>query len=134
MDKLIDTYGEGLCIGYDIGCVFSSTVASSPKLAPKASQSNVHFVVPTFHGHAHNCICQLAWHPLYLVSAGLEDLEICEKIFSSSNHIAAGTRHAIKFHRQQAIEEHYQYWDEQKYVNLSKFVVGYALAILIHCL
>lgn len=117
-NKLIDVYGDGLCIGYDIGCAFSSTVDSSPLLVPKAKRSRLRFVVPTFHGHAHNRVCQLKWHPLYLKVLGLEDFECCERIFSFSNHLASCTRHSSKFHRHQGIEEHIQYWAELKYSNL----------------
>ncbi|KIJ24802.1 hypothetical protein M422DRAFT_194259, partial [Sphaerobolus stellatus SS14] len=78
--------------------------------------------VPTFHGHAHNRRCQVRWHPLYNTVAGLEDFETCERIFSMSNHLASTTRFASKFHRQQAIEEHFSYWDELKYANLAQFL------------
>ncbi|KIJ30837.1 hypothetical protein M422DRAFT_234713 [Sphaerobolus stellatus SS14] len=124
VDKLIDVYGDGLCIGYDIGCAFASTVASSPLLAPKALSSGLRFVVPTFHGHAHNRGCQLTWHPLYLTEMGLEDFEGCERVFSFSNHLAGTTRNATTFHRHQAIEEHFKYWDELKYANLSVFLLS----------
>ncbi|KIJ27126.1 hypothetical protein M422DRAFT_215978 [Sphaerobolus stellatus SS14] len=119
---LIDLFGSDIAIGYDIGCAFSSTVASSPLVGPKAKEANLRFFVPTFHGHAHNRGCQVRWHPLYNTLAGLEDFETCERIFSMSNHLASTTRFASKFHRQQAIEEHFSYWDELKYANLSQFL------------
>ncbi|KIJ45328.1 hypothetical protein M422DRAFT_166820, partial [Sphaerobolus stellatus SS14] len=124
VDKLIDVYGERLCIGYDIGCAFSLTVSSSPLLAPKAKRSKLRFVVPSFHDHAHNRACQLDWHPLYLFLPGLEDFEVCERLFSASNHLASATRHTTTFHRHQGIEEHFQYSDEGKYANLSRFLLN----------
>ena len=78
-------------------------------------------MVPSFHGHAHNRGCQLDWHPLYITDAGLEDFEACERVFSFSNLVAATVRNATAFHRHQAIEEVFKYWDEQKYANLSKY-------------
>ncbi|KAJ7891745.1 hypothetical protein B0H13DRAFT_1625863, partial [Mycena leptocephala] len=39
----------------------------------------------------------------YVDGVGLEDLEGCESFFSKSNALAAITRYATRFHRQQAI-------------------------------
>ncbi|KAM6494952.1 hypothetical protein JOM56_009575 [Amanita muscaria] len=49
----------------------------------------------------------------------------CEHVFSSSNDLARTTRHATRFHRHQAIEEHFKFWDEDKYANLSQFLVNH---------
>ena len=76
--------------------------------------------VPTFHGHAHNQACQLCWHPLYIASTGLKDFETSECVFSLSNVLASGTHHASAFHWHQAIEQHFAFWDEDKYANLSE--------------
>ena len=57
---------------------------------------------------------------------GLEDFETRERIFSALNHIASTTHHATTFHRHQAIEEHFSFWDQDKYVNLSMFLHTYA--------
>lgn len=46
--------------------------------------------------------------------------EGCEHVFSSSNELARSTRHASPFHRHQAIEQHFSFWDEDKYAALSK--------------
>ncbi|KIJ43203.1 hypothetical protein M422DRAFT_170101 [Sphaerobolus stellatus SS14] len=103
VDKLIDVYGDGLCIGYDIGCAFASTIASSPLSALKALNSGVHFVVPTFQGHTHIQGFQFTWHPLYLTEMGFEDFEGCEQVFLFSNHLAGTTHNATTFHCHQAI-------------------------------
>ncbi len=76
-------------------------------------------MVGAFHGHSHNRACQLSWHPLYIKGTGQTEGEGCEHIFASSNDIARNTRHGSRFHRQQAIEEHFQFWDEDKYALLS---------------
>ncbi|KIY47443.1 hypothetical protein FISHEDRAFT_45342, partial [Fistulina hepatica ATCC 64428] len=55
---------------------------------------------------------------------GLEDLETCERIFSSSNQLARSTRYATAFHRHQFIDLHFQQWDEDKYTNLGKMLYG----------
>jgi Kyakuja-Dileera-Zisupton transposase len=77
-------------------------------------------VVPAFHGHAHNRACQLDHHVLMAAGFGLEDLETCERVFSSSNSVARTTRHATSFHRKQFIDMHFQQWDADKYENLGK--------------
>jgi hypothetical protein len=56
---------------------------------------------------------------LYIKGTGHSDGEGCEHVFSSSNDLARGTRHATRFHRHQAIEEHFTFWDQDKYANLS---------------
>lgn len=128
MNRLIDVYGHNLTIGYDIGCAFSKTILKSPKLASKAAAANTCMLVPSCHGHTHNRACQLQWHPMYIPGAGLEDFETCERVFSQLNALASGTRHASVFHRIQAIEDYFKFWDEDKYTSLGKAtqVIKYA--------
>ena len=124
VDKLLNVYGPDLAVGYDIGCAFTSTIHRSPLLSSKATSLGRHMLVPAFHGHVHNRACQLAWHPTYLPGTGLEDFETCECVFSLSNALAAGTRHASAFHQYQAIEEYFRFWDEDKHANLGKYNAG----------
>ncbi|KAF9231997.1 hypothetical protein BU15DRAFT_55518 [Melanogaster broomeanus] len=79
-------------------------------------------MVGMFHGHAHNRKCQLHWHPMYIKGVGRTEGEGCEHIFSSSNDLARTTRHATAFHRHQSIEEHFEFWDADKYASLSNFL------------
>ncbi|KAG1867721.1 hypothetical protein F4604DRAFT_1881618 [Suillus subluteus] len=72
-------------------------------------------MVGAFHGHAHNRKCQLVWHPMYILGTGHSEGEGCEHIFSASNELARGTRHASLFHQHQTIEEHFTFWDADKY-------------------
>ena len=76
-------------------------------------------VVNAFHGHAHNRMCQLQYHPLYLPGTGLEDFETCEHVFSSSNATAGLIRHASHFHYVQFLKLHFSQWDADKYAELS---------------
>ena len=112
-------YGTDLTIGYDIACSFATTVKNS-SLASRAHNLRLRFVVPAFHGYAHNHCCQLSWHPLYLKGFGIEDLEVCERVFKGSNALAGITRHATHFHRQQAIDMYFRQHDEDKYALLCK--------------
>ena len=123
-DKVLDIFGQDVAIGYDIGCAFSSTVAKSRILAAKATRLGLRMLVPAFHGHAHNRGCQISWHPLYIACAGIEDFETCKRVFSQSNALTSGTCHAPAFHRYQAIEEYFAFWDDDKYANLSASVCG----------
>jgi hypothetical protein len=91
-------------------------------LSEKVKDALFRLMVGSFHGHAHNWACQLEWHPLYIKGTGHSDGEGCEHVFASSNDLAHGTRHASCFHRHQAIEEHFMFWDQDKYANLSKII------------
>jgi hypothetical protein len=53
------------------------------------------------------------------MTTGHTEGEGCEHIFSSSNELARGTCHATPFHRHQAIEQHFAFWDDDKYAALS---------------
>ena len=109
-------------IGSDIGCSLRSTVTAS-SIRDKASRNNLRLAVNAFHGHAHNRKCQLQNHPLYLRGFGLEDLETCERIFASSNAMASLIRHASHYHYVQSLELHFDQWDVDKYLELSKYNV-----------
>ncbi|KAG2049002.1 hypothetical protein BDR06DRAFT_984575 [Suillus hirtellus] len=74
--------------------------------------------VGAFHGHAHNCKCQLVWHSMYILGTGHSEGEGCEHIFSALNKLAHSTRHASPFHCP-AIEKHFTFWDADKYAVLS---------------
>ena len=113
INRLMDTYGADILVGYDIACAFARTVANST-LARRVNEMRLSGIVPAFHGHGHNRGCQVHWLPLYFDGAGKEDFEGCERLFSASNHLASGTRLASPFHRRQAIEDFLQNWDEQK--------------------
>ena len=121
-NRLIDTFGERLMIGYDIGCGFSKTASNSRLLGPKLVREKCHFCCGSFHGHAHERMCQLQWHPLHIEGVGLEDFEGCERIFSESNRVAGITRHASKFHRRQAIVKHFEHWNLDRYGELCEYI------------
>ncbi|KAI0040617.1 hypothetical protein FA95DRAFT_1502561 [Auriscalpium vulgare] len=129
VDKLMEVYGADIACGYDIGCVFSKTLATS-SLGPRAAAERFRFVVGSFHGHAHNRGCQLHWHPRYVKGMGQANFEGCERVFGASNALAANSRNATKFHRHQDIEQHFAFWDEDKYANLSRYLVNHYRAAL----
>ncbi|KAG2336949.1 hypothetical protein BDR05DRAFT_896013 [Suillus weaverae] len=62
------------------------------------------------------------WHPMYIDGTGHTEGEGCEHVFSASNELARSTRHASVFHRHQTIEEHFAFWDADKYAALSNFL------------
>ncbi|KAG1743985.1 uncharacterized protein EDB91DRAFT_1236581 [Suillus paluster] len=55
---------------------------------------------------------------MYILRTGHTEGEGCEHIFSTSNELAHSTRHANHFHHHQAIEEHFAFWDANKYAAL----------------
>ncbi|KAF8229079.1 hypothetical protein L208DRAFT_1100087, partial [Tricholoma matsutake] len=59
---------------------------------------SLQLAVDAFHGHAHNCMCQLVSHPLFLNGFGLKDLAICKRIFSGTNPATQLIQHASYFH------------------------------------
>lgn len=110
VEALLDAFSSGIGCGYDIGCKFKTTLANSA-LGERAQALGFRALVGAFHGHAHNCLCQLSHLATYVKGLGLEDLEGCERFFSKSNALAASTRHASKFHCQQKIAEYLKYTD-----------------------
>ncbi|KIK35771.1 hypothetical protein CY34DRAFT_95512, partial [Suillus luteus UH-Slu-Lm8-n1] len=118
IDKLLTVYGRNGGCAYDIGCAFSKTLTNST-LGPCTHSLGFRMMVGAFHGHAHNRRCQLDWHPMYIPGTGHTEGEGCEHIFSASNELARSTRHANRFHRHQAIEEHFAFWDADTYAALS---------------
>ena len=120
ISKLLSVYGQnGGCV-YDIGCAFSSTLRNSC-LGAQAEDLRLCMMVGTFHGHAHNRMCQLDWHPQYIQGTGHTEGEGCEHVFATSNELARSTRHATSFHHHQAIEQHFTFWDADKYAALSEY-------------
>jgi len=79
-------------------------------------------LVGSFHGHAHNWLCQLSFLATYVKGMGLEDLEGCERFFSKSNALASSLRYTSVFHRQQKMIEFMKHMDNfETYSNLSTY-------------
>ncbi|KAG2107568.1 hypothetical protein BD769DRAFT_1630595 [Suillus cothurnatus] len=115
INKLIDVFGDHL------GLVAASSIRQ------KTEDHHLILAVNAFHGHAlsaHNRKCQLQHHPLYLRGFGLEDLETCERMFAASNAAAPLIRHASHFHYVQFLELHFDQWDINKYLELSRFILN----------
>ncbi|EJD38129.1 hypothetical protein AURDEDRAFT_72470 [Auricularia subglabra TFB-10046 SS5] len=119
--SLIDVFGdEGkLEIGYDIGCAHSTTARNSS--FGEDVERVVRFVVGSFHGYAHNRLCQLRFHPRYVVGSGREDFEGCERLFSVNNFIASLIQHATRAHQHELIEAAFAVWDSEKYAAIGMF-------------
>lgn len=120
VQRLLDVHGEDGAIGYDIWCAFVKTLLRST-LKHRVVAFRLSGVVPAFHGHAHNRACQLGWHPMYTKGVGLEDFEECERTFALSNNLASVTRHSTPFHRQQQIDEHFDFHDLDKHAASGEF-------------
>ncbi|KAJ6461715.1 hypothetical protein C8R45DRAFT_841920 [Mycena sanguinolenta] len=100
--ELLDTFGMKLGAGYDVRCHFESMVANS-EMGAEAREKKLRCLVGSFHGHAHNRLCQLRFLATYVEGMGLEDLEGCEQFFSRSNGLAKSCCYASRFHCQQEI-------------------------------
>ncbi|KAJ6459300.1 hypothetical protein C8R45DRAFT_1109624 [Mycena sanguinolenta] len=122
VDTLLDAFGLKIGGGYDIGCHFETTINNSD-LGDKARNNQFRSLVGSFHGHAHNRLCQLSFLATYVRGMGLEDLEGCERYFSRSNGLARSVRYASKFHRKQEITTFMRQIDDlETYANLGKFL------------
>jgi hypothetical protein len=127
--RLLDLYGEDAGLGYDIMCAFYKTLLRS-SLGRRVVSLRLRGVVPAFHGHAHNRGCQIGWLPLYVEGVGLEDFEECERTFCLSNNLAAVTRLSTPFHRQQQIDEHFNFHDLDKHAASGKFHSSHVLSLI----
>ncbi|KAJ7083938.1 hypothetical protein B0H15DRAFT_923758 [Mycena belliarum] len=120
--ELLNAFGMKLGAGYDVACHFEATVRNS-ELGDLAREKKLKCLVGSFHGHAHNRLCQLGFLANYVDGMGLEDLEGCERFFSRSNGLARSCRYASRFHRQQEISTYVKHFDSSEtYANLSKFL------------
>ncbi|KAG2097020.1 uncharacterized protein F5147DRAFT_583783 [Suillus discolor] len=117
--KLMDVFGSNILFGYDIKCAFKKILLCS-LLADDMKRLNLQGIVPTFHGHVHNHLCQLEHHSKHKVGAGKEDFETCERVFSESNALACEIRNTTNFHRHQALDEHFSFADMDRYAALCK--------------
>ena len=133
LNEILDVFGADQAVGYDIGCSHKVTVAAS-SLSEKARILLLQLVVDAFHGHAHNRLCQLLNHPLFLKGFGLEDLTTCERIFAGTNPATCLIQHASYFHWVQFIDLQLDQWDKDKYLKLSKCsnVLATLLLIKLH--
>ncbi|CAE6404734.1 unnamed protein product, partial [Rhizoctonia solani] len=122
ISRLISAFGAGILMGYDIGCTTKGTVARSPLLGPKAAALQFDMCVGSFHGAAHRRTCQLENHPQNRPGAGLSDLENAETFFSYANRIAASTRLASCYHRQQRIDMLIKTWNSDMYEALGSLL------------
>ncbi|KAG2117378.1 uncharacterized protein F5147DRAFT_743073 [Suillus discolor] len=109
LNKLMEVFGKNILYGYDIKCALEKILLRS-SLANHIKELNLHGVVPAFHGHAHNHLCQVQHYSKYKVGAGKEDFETCER------HLKL--RNATEFHRHQTLDEHFRFADMDKYANL----------------
>ncbi|KIK28751.1 hypothetical protein PISMIDRAFT_90228 [Pisolithus microcarpus 441] len=121
LEHLLAVYGWNGAVFYDIGCAFNM-IARNSALGPMIHALNLCLMVGAFHSHAHNCKCQLDWHLLYVHGTSHTEGEGCEHIFLASNMLAQNTRHSSKFHRQQAIKQHFAFWNADKYAALGNFL------------
>ncbi|KAI5992334.1 hypothetical protein EDC04DRAFT_2587023 [Pisolithus marmoratus] len=83
VNQLLNVCGQGQAVGHDIGCASKKTISAS-SLGAKAQEKQLKVVVNTFHGFAHNCMCQLQNHPLYQLGFGNKALQAFHN-FSSQN-------------------------------------------------
>jgi len=133
VNEILDVFGLNQAVGYDIGCVHKVTIAAS-SISKKAEDLQLQVAVDAFHGHAHNRLCQLSNHPLFLKGFGLEDLATCERIFAGTNPATHLIRHASHFHWLQFLDLQMDQWDKDKYLELSKSSIILIFFWLIHAM
>lgn len=130
---LLDLFGEKILIGFDIGCVFKTTLSNS-SLGPKFKQSGSRVCVNAFHGYSHSYPCQVQNHPNVIEGIGIEDLETLERTFSKSNRLASVVRFASAYRRRTLIHMFFQQYDEEKYTATGSMLYNnYVQALEIIC-
>ncbi|KAI6161794.1 hypothetical protein EDD17DRAFT_1437032, partial [Pisolithus thermaeus] len=87
INSLLSAYGPNGGCAYNIGCAFAKT-ANSSSIGARVRALGLCFMVGAFHGHTHNRLCQLDWHPMYIEGAGNMEGEGCEHVFSAFNELA----------------------------------------------
>lgn len=119
IEKMLNVFGKNIGGGFDTGCQLDITIKNSA-LGPRAQELNYTSLVDGFHGHAHRRLCQLSYLATYRKGLGLEDLGMCERVFSRSNGNTSTVRHMSVFHCQQALVEYFGNIDHlETYQNLS---------------
>ncbi|KIY64702.1 hypothetical protein CYLTODRAFT_456946 [Cylindrobasidium torrendii FP15055 ss-10] len=121
--KGLETLGDNVVQGYDIGCSYGETILHT-SLAARFKSQHWRSCVNAMHGSLHEIICRLVNHPGIIEGLGLEDLEHLERIFSASNALAAGTRFMTAYRRRVFIDLYFRQWDDEKYSNLGNFLLG----------
>ncbi|KJA13225.1 hypothetical protein HYPSUDRAFT_123579, partial [Hypholoma sublateritium FD-334 SS-4] len=115
--KALQVFDGGWLMGYDIGCAFGQTIKHS-SLAREFEAQNCRCCVNAFHSYSHSYDCQKQHHPNVIEGMGLEDLEILERIFSSSNQLGGLTCYMTQYRRRVFIDQFFRNWDNDKYANL----------------
>lgn len=118
---LLEVVGDKILVGFDIGCVFKTTLANS-SFGPKFKASGSRVCMNAFHGYSHSYLCQVQHHPNVIDGIGLEDLETLERTFSKSNELAAVTQFASTYRRRALIHMFFQQYDEEKYTALGSML------------
>lgn len=121
--KVLEVIGERTLGAYDIDCGFSSTVRAS-SLGTTFMEMQSHLCIDSFHGYAHNYVCQTQHHPLGIEGTGLEDFGVAERIFSASNALAPVIRYASAYRRHVFLDLFFKQWDEDKYANLGTMLLN----------
>jgi len=132
VESLLDAFRTDIGGGYNIGCQFGTTLDWS-ELGPLACEKNYKALVGSFHGHAHNRLCQTSFLATYVMEMGLEDLEDCECFFSKSNALASSVCYASTFHQKQKIVEFMKHMDRfEMSQNISEFLMFIMLSDASH--
>ncbi|KAG2361431.1 hypothetical protein BDR07DRAFT_1451611 [Suillus spraguei] len=121
--KVLEVISKHTLGAYDIGYGFSSMVCAS-SLGTTFMEMQSCLCVDSFHGYAHNYVCQTQHHPLGIEDAGLEDFGIAERIFSALNALAPVIHYASAYHHHMFLDLFFKQWDEDKYANLGTMLLN----------
>ena len=129
--QLIWTFGNDILLAYNIGCTFSATLAK-PSISDMAWEAKFKCCTGSFHGIAHNRLCQLNFLIGLQRGAGIEDGEGNEHIYSESNALAPITQHSSAYCQHLQIHIHFTKWDETKYKHLGTSICSITKWLLYH--
>ncbi|EJU05631.1 hypothetical protein DACRYDRAFT_46829 [Dacryopinax primogenitus] len=111
LNRLLNVYGQGLALGYDIGCKHSITVSRS-SLRHQAKALGLQLYVSAFHSYVHNQKCQLSFHPRFLTTARLEDFKMNERLFSKQNLTTHLYHHDSTYHWHMTLNAFWSRWND----------------------
>ena len=122
-------FGHKILFAYDVGCTFSATLSNS-SIGELAHNFNFKSCTGSFHGAAHNQLCQLSFHIGLMDGAGIEDGEGNKRLYYSSNALMSVMFHLMAYYYHLQMHIHFEKWDQDKHECLgqSLFIVWYEIS------
>lgn len=112
-------------VSYDIACQWHKSVADRlqhlPALVRLVIPSSIfRYVIPKLHIHSHILSCQTTFSFNLTPGSGMTDGEGIERSWAMMGPVANSTKEMGPGSRQNTLEDHWGYWNWQKYISLGE--------------